>query len=205
MTMRISATLALLASSLLASATASAYDWTFKVGAHQVDPKSDNGTLAGGTLRTDVSGDWRPTFQLEYFLNPNWGVEVLAATPFKHDVKLNGVKAAEVSHLPPTVSVQYHFNPEGSFRPYVGAGLNYTFFSGARFEPAVQSLQPSIEKHSLGFAAQAGFDVALNKQWSLNVDVKKLQMNTDIRLAGSTIGKFKIDPLLIGVGLGYRF
>ena len=163
MTMRISATLALLASSLLASATASAYDWTFKVGAHQVDPKSDNGTLAGGTLRTDVSGDWRPTFQLEYFLNPNWGVEVLAATPFKHDVKLNGVKAAEVSHLPPTVSVQYHFNPGGKVSPFVGVGLNYTAFFDVKERGPLAGTQLTLGK-SWGAAAHAGLDFTLSER-----------------------------------------
>jgi outer membrane protein len=86
-------------------------DWVVKVGAHAVAPKSDNGSLAGGALKTDVGNDAKPTVTLEYFLNPNWGIEALAALPFEHDVKLNGAKAASVKHLPPTVSLQYHFMP----------------------------------------------------------------------------------------------
>ena len=182
--------------------------------AHAGPEHLDEGFIAGydrkqGHTRPDLglslSRKTIPELDFSYFFTPNLAAELILTVPQRHTLYSKGSRIGSVKHLPPTLTLQYHFNPEGSFRPYVGAGLNYTFFSGARFEPAVQSLQPSIEKHSLGFAAQAGFDVALNKQWSLNVDVKKLQMNTDIRLAGSTIGKFKIDPLLIGVGLGYRF
>ncbi|ODU31105.1 MAG: hypothetical protein BGP24_13005 [Lysobacterales bacterium 69-70] len=204
MVMRISATLALLASSLLASASASAYDWTFKVGAHQVDPKSDNGTLAGGTLKTDVSGDWRPTFQLEYFLNPNWGVEVLAATPFKHDVKLNGVKAAEVSHLPPTVSVQYHFNPGGKVSPFVGIGLNYTAFFDVKERGPLAGTQLTLGK-SWGAAAHAGLDFTLSERWLMSVDLRWMDIDTEARVNGAKVGTVNIDPLAYGLAVGYRF
>jgi outer membrane protein len=204
MTKRIPAMLALLASSLLASATASAYDWTFKVGAHQVDPKSDNGTLAGGTLKTDVSGDWRPTFQLEYFLNPNWGVEVLAATPFKHDVKLNGVKAAEVSHLPPTVSVQYHFNPGGKVSPFVGIGLNYTAFFDVKERGPLAGTQLTLGK-SWGAAAHAGLDFTLSERWLMSVDLRWMDIDTEARVNGAKVGTVNIDPLAYGLAVGYRF
>ncbi|HVH35928.1 MAG TPA: OmpW family outer membrane protein [Tahibacter sp.] len=204
MAMRISATLALLASSLLASATASAYDWTFKVGAHQVDPKSDNGTLAGGTLKTDVSGDWRPTFQLEYFLNPNWGVEVLAATPFKHDVTLNGAKAAEVSHLPPTVSLQYHFNPGGKVSPFVGVGLNYTAFFDVKEQGPLAGTQLTLGK-SWGAAAHAGLDFTLSERWLMSVDLRWMDIDTEARVNGAKVGTVNIDPIAYGLAVGYRF
>lgn len=204
MAIRISATLALLVSSLLASASASAYDWTFKVGAHQVDPKSDNGTLAGGTLKADVSGDWRPTFQLEYFLNPNWGVEVLAATPFKHDVKLNGAKAAEVSHLPPTVSLQYHFNPGGKVSPFIGLGLNYTAFFDVKESGPLAGTQLTLGK-SWGAAAHAGLDFALSERWLMSVDLRWMDIDTEARVNGAKVGTVNIDPIAYGVAVGYRF
>jgi len=110
--------LALVASAPLVHAQDS--DWIVKVGVHTVDPKSDNGTLAGGTLKSDVGSDVKPTITAEYLLAPEWGVEVLASLPWKHDVKLNGVLAATTKQLPPTVSVQYHFNPAGKVSPFVG-------------------------------------------------------------------------------------
>src|SRR5690606_365004 len=87
-------------------------DWTFSVGAHVVAPKSGNGSLAGGALDADVGDDWRPTITAEYFLTDRLGVEVLAALPFEHDIELNGVRAGSTKHLPPTVSLQYHFRNE---------------------------------------------------------------------------------------------
>jgi len=102
-------------------------DWTFSLGAHVVAPKSDNGTLAGGALAADVGDDWRPTITAEYFFSPNWGLEVLASLPFEHDIRLNGVHAGSAKHLPPTVSLQYHFKGE-RVTPFLGLGLNYTAF-----------------------------------------------------------------------------
>ena len=67
-------------------------DWTFSLGAHVVAPTSGNGSLAGGALDADVGNDWRPTVTAEYFFSPNWGLEVLAALPFEHDIALNGVR-----------------------------------------------------------------------------------------------------------------
>ena len=104
--------------------------WVVKVGVHNVDPKSDNGSLGNGALKTDVGSNVRPTITAEYLFDANWGIEALAALPFEHDVKLNGVQSATTKHLPPTVSVQYHFDSTGSISPFVGVGLNYTgFFS----------------------------------------------------------------------------
>ena len=88
-----------------------ASDWQIKVGAHIVDPKSNNGSLAGGALKANVGSAVSTTITIEYLFNPNLGIEVLAAVPFQHDVKLNGVKAATVKQLPPTVSAQWHFRP----------------------------------------------------------------------------------------------
>jgi outer membrane protein len=75
-----------------------------------------------------VGDSLRPSVMLEYFVADNLGIEVLAAWPFSHDVELNGTKAATVDHLPPTLSLQYHFNGSGAISPYLGVGLNYTLF-----------------------------------------------------------------------------
>ncbi len=126
--------------------------------------------------------------------------------PQKHDLRSNGTKIGSLKHLPPTLLAQYHFTQFGAFKPYVGAGINYTRFSGVSFDPAVAAaLQPSIKKNSWGAALQVGFDYALDKNWSLNLDVKKVQIKTDVRSFGNKVGSFKADPLLVGVGVGYRF
>lgn len=204
MTLRNTALCALIVAGLLPVARANAEDWTFKVGVHQVDPRSDNGRLAGGALATDVSGDWRPTFQLEYFVTPNWGIELLAATPFKHDVHLNGAKAAEVSQLPPTLSLQYHFNPDGRVSPFVGLGLNYTAFFDVEETGALAATQLTLDK-SWGAAAHAGVDVALDERWLLSFDVRWMDIDTDARVNGAKVGTVKIDPLAYGVAVGLRF
>ena len=101
----------LAAALVFAAAPAFAYekgDWAFSLGAHQVNPSSNNGTLVGGALNTDVGSNLGLTFTGEYFFSDQWGIEVLAALPFEHTVKLNGVEAATVKHLPPTFSLQYH-------------------------------------------------------------------------------------------------
>jgi outer membrane protein len=87
--------------------------------------------------------------------------------------------------------------------PYVGAGINYTRFSSVWRDD--DKPLPSIKKNSWGGALQVGFDYALDKNWSINFDVKKVYMKTDVSLAGQKIGDLKIDPVLVGVGVGYRF
>lgn len=104
-------------------ALASAEDWLVKVGAHQVTPNSNNGSLAGGALKTDVDSDIQPTITVEYFFNKNVGVELLASTPFKHDFSINGTAAGSTKHLPPTLSLHYHFNPEDQLSPFLASGL----------------------------------------------------------------------------------
>jgi outer membrane protein len=93
-----------------------------------------------------------------------------------------------------------------SFRPYVGAGLNYTRFSSVAFAPAVvTALDPSIDKNSFGLALQVGVDFPVGGGWLLNLDVKKVQIQTDVFSAGTKAGTFKVDPLLVSVGFGKRF
>ena len=95
-------------------------EWTISVGAHQVNPKSDNGTLTGG-LEVEVGSNVRPTITAEYFFRDNLGVEVLASWPFEHDINVKGLgNVGSTKHLPPTVTLQYHFG-NGTVKPFVGA------------------------------------------------------------------------------------
>jgi outer membrane protein len=106
--------------------------------------------------------------------------------------------------LPPTLTLQYHFTPTARFSPYVGAGLNYTFFYNEK-KGALRSISYD---DNIGYALQAGIDYAIAGAWSFNIDVKKLWLSTDVTAdLGGTKLKADVDlnPWIFGVGLGYRF
>ena len=180
-------------------------DGKWMVRARAVHLDSANGGAAGDK-GVSVNDKWIPELDISYFFTPNFAAELILTYPQKHDVRLNGAKIGTLKHLPPTLLAQYHFTNLGAFKPYVGAGINYTRFSSVKFDPAVDAaLNPSVKKNSFGPALQIGFDYALDKNWSINFDVKKVYIKTDVRSFGTKVGTFKVDPVLVGVGLGYRF
>lgn len=121
-------------------------------------------------------------------------------------MRSDGDKIGTLKHLPPTLLAQYHFTNFGAFKPYVGAGINFTRFSNVKFNDAPTAAGANIDKNSWGGALQVGFDYALDKNWSINFDVKKVYIDTTVSVpALGYSGKFKVDPLLVGVGVGYRF
>lgn len=200
---RSTAAAALLALTGLAGVTASAAqgDWLVRFGASVVDPKSDNLTLGPGTT-LQIGDDTRPSFDVTYMFRDKWGIEVLASTVWKHELKVRGptgtTRLGEVSHLPPTISLQYHFNPEGRLRPYVGLGVNYTLLFDE--EPATLSVD-----NSFGPAAQLGLDVGLNDKWFLNLSARYIDIDADARLGTANIGTVEVDPFVYGLHVGYRF
>ena len=176
--------------------------WLLRVRAVNIDSANKDST----PLKLSLSNKTIPEVDVSYFFTPNIAAELILTYPQKHDLRANGAKIGTLKHLPPTLLAQYHFTQFGKFKPYVGAGINYTRFSGVNFDPAVvAALNPSIKKNSWGAALQVGFDYALDQNWSLNFDVKKVQIKTDVRSFGAKVGTFKADPLLVGVGVGYRF
>jgi len=179
-------------------------NWVVKFGVHNVAPKSDNGRLAGGTLKADVGDDARPTVSLEYMATPNWGVEVLAALPFEHGVKLNGAHAADVKQLPPTVSVQYHFMAGQQVSPFVGVGLNVTRFFGIKEKGPLAGTQLDLED-SWGPALHAGVDFNFAPSWLFTVDARWIDIESDAKVNGAKVGTVKISPFVYGVAVGYRF
>lgn len=195
----------LLALAIAAPASASdAGTWTFKIGAHNVNPKSGNGSLAGGTLDVDVDSNTRPTFGFGYWLSDTWQIDLLAAVPFTHDVSLNGVDAGEFKHLPPTLSLQYHFNPDGSVRPFVGLGLNYTVVYDEKSRGPIAGADLGLD-NSLGLAAQVGVAFKLNDQWSIAGDVRWLDIDSDASVDGVDVGTVNVDPIGIGIFATYDF
>jgi outer membrane protein len=181
-----------------------AQDGPFMVRLRAVQLDSANKDSTG--LGLSVNNKVIPEIDLSYFITPNWAAELVLTYPQKHTIRSDGTKIGSLKHLPPTLTVQYHFTGTGAFKPYLGAGLNYTRFSSVEFIPAVEAaLSPSIDKNSFGLAFQAGVDYKLSTDVYLNFDVKKVQIRTDVRAAGTKVGEFRVDPWLIGIGIGQRF
>ncbi|HEY0504279.1 MAG TPA: OmpW family outer membrane protein [Lysobacter sp.] len=183
----------------------SAGDWTLGVGVHAVDPKSDNGRLAGGTLDVDVDTDVKPTLTFEYFVRDNLGVEVIAAWPFEHDIAIAGLgTVGSTKQLPPTVSLQYHFNGKGKVSPFVGAGVNYTAFFSEDTRGALEGAKLKLDD-SWGLAAHAGVDFAVNERSAIRVDARWIDIDTDVTLDGADIGTVNIDPIVYGAAYVLKF
>lgn len=172
-------------------------DWLVRARAININPDASS-----SALNLDVDTRNTPELDFSRFLTNNLALELILATQ-KHDVTAGGIPVGSVKHLPPTLLLQYHFMPEGAFRPYVGAGLNYTRF----YDINLGGGTLTVDKSSWGGALQAGFDVPINKTFFLNFDVKKIWIDTDVKVvaSGATAANLKINPLIIGVGVGMKF
>ena len=177
--------------------------WQVRARAVNISPdnKSDPIGGVGASDRLTVSDKTIPEVDISYYFTPNWSAELILTYPQKHDVMLDGKNIGTFKHLPPTLTAQYHFLPDAQFSPYLGVGVNYTRISNVNLLNGAADL----EKDSFGFAVQAGVDFKLDKNWSLNLDVKKVQIRSDVISGGAKISAVKVDPWLVGVGVGYRF
>jgi outer membrane protein len=193
-----------LAGSLAAPLAAQAQNTPWLVRLRAVNIDSANKDSTG--LDLSINNKVIPEVDISYFFTPQIAAELVLTYPQKHTISSGGTEIGSLKHLPPTLTVQYHFTGQGAFKPYVGAGLNYTHFSNVEFAPAVVTLlDPSIKKNSFGLAVQAGFDYEIGKNMYFNVDLKKVQISTDVSSFGTKVGEFKVDPWLVGVGIGWRF
>lgn len=159
---------------------------------------------AGSPIPVDISDEYVPTLQLEYFFNENISAELLCCVA-THDVTAAGgtIDLGEVTHFPPTVTVKYHWTNMGAFEPYVGAGVNYTAFIDSE-PPAGLSVDYD---ESFGGALQAGFDYRLNEHWALNFDVRRIWISTDVTISGAinAADSVDIDPWVVTTAVAYRF
>ena len=202
-------------------------DIIVRAGAITVDPQESSSDIWVGALGTDVAGtkatldsDTQLGLNFAYMLTNNIGIELLAATPFSHDVGVKGMpggfaglngKLGELKHLPPTLSVLYYpLDASSAFQPYVGAGINYTWFFDTKLssEAEGKGFSGLDMKDSWGLAAQVGMDYMLTDNIMLNPQVRYI----DIETTGTThiLGdKVKVDvdvdPFVYMVGLGYKF
>ncbi|MEO1014414.1 MAG: OmpW family protein [Pseudomonadota bacterium] len=207
----------LLMASSLQSAAAEQGDFLVRLRGIVVAPTAQSGdvlpSFPGGQV--DVENGLSPEVDFTYFLTDNIGVELIAATT-AHTVVGEGALAgvgdiADLMVLPPTLTFQYHFNPEGVFRPYVGVGVNWSIFYSEDASPAlVNAVGPTdvAVDDSVGVAYQAGFDVPIGDRWVFNADVKWIQIDTTATLtSGPAVNTVDIDldPIVAGIGIGYRF
>ncbi len=183
----------------MAASQAAEGPWQVRVRAVNLEP-ADKDTIA--ITDVSVSNKLIPEVDISYHFTPNLAAELILTVPQKHDVSssAHGGVIGSLKHLPPTLLVQYHFCPDSTLRPYVGAGLNYTNFSSVKLPTGFD-----VERNSVGVALQAGLDVAIAKDTYLNFDLKKVQIRTDLSANGAKLGTIKVDPVLFGVGIGWRF
>ncbi len=173
-------------------------DWTFGAGIINVNPKSDNGTLAGGPAT--LNDDTQLSLTVEYFIRDNLGIELLAATPFEHDIAISGSYAGTTKQLPPTLSLNYHFPTNGKIKPFFGVGVNYTTF----FEESSPLGTLSLDD-SWGLAVNAGADWQISDNGALRLNVRYMDIDSEAFLNGASIGTANIDPVAVGVAYVHRF
>ncbi len=185
--------------------------WLVRLRAVQLNMKNEADPIpALGVTNKDtvhVSDKTIPEVDISYFFTPNWAAELVLTVPQKHDVTLeNGgtsTKLGTFKHLPPTLSMQYHFTPNQKFQPYVSLGVNYTKISSVNVSAGGGPL--TLDKSSVGLSYGVGFDYDIGNNMVLNFDLKKIDLGTDVYSNGTKVTHLNLDPLLVGVGIGWKF
>ncbi|MFN3209159.1 MAG: OmpW/AlkL family protein [Roseovarius sp.] len=178
-------------------------DISLGIGLAGVVPESGNGVLAGPTP-IDVDNGYSLQLTGEYFIADNLGIELLAAWPFAHDVDTGGTRIGEVKHLPPTLSLQYHFTNATKITPFIGAGINYTTFTESKAVGPLAGNDLDLDD-SWGIALHAGLDYKVSDKGALRTDVRWMNIESDVKLNGVDIGKAKINPWVFGVSYVHTF
>jgi len=200
-------------------------DIIVRVGGAKVTPDDSaddfDGSLAQslGSLKPGVQNDTKPSLIVGYMVTDNIGLQLLAAVPFNHDLTadLNGTslgKVGKTRHLPPTLTLNWHFDKIGAVTPYVGAGVNYTHFFDESTSGVLDTLgntvDPKIKNINLddswGAAGVAGFDADLGENFLFNMTLYYLDISTEAHIGGG-IGNsdVDVDPWVISTGFGYKF
>jgi outer membrane protein len=191
-------------------------DWIARVGVANVDPDSSSDVSnLGVDLKVDVEDDTQIGITGVYMVTDHIGLELLAATPFEHDISSDtlGVKVGTAKQLPPTLNLQYYFlGVDSSFRPYAGVGINYTVFfdedTAGEFDAVAGKSDLSLDD-SWGLSLQVGLDYHINDKWLVNAAVWNLDIETTATIKTANLGTVKtdvdIDPWVYMVGVGYKF
>ena len=184
--------------------------WMVRVRVLGVLPDPNARLNAGGVplngAKVSISNSVIPELDISYFFTRNIAAELILGVT-RHTVDgagtLAGTKIGSTWILPPTLTLQYHFDGFGAFKPYVGAGVNYSVFFGEKERGPFNSFRLTS---NVAPAVQFGFDYMIDQHWGFNVDVKKLFLDTKVKLnAGAVRGRVDIDPWIVGAGVTYKF
>lgn len=182
--------------------------WMVRVRATNLNWENGQSTAAiqagGSGLDVNAKDKTIPEIDITYFFSKNIAAELVLTYPQRVDVRSYSTSLGTVTALPPTLLAQYHFTELGPLKPYVGAGINYTRFGSRNLGNGDPY---SVEKSSVGYAAQIGADYMLTKNWGINLDIKYLQIETDVidNATGASAGVLKLSPIATSVGVTYKF
>lgn len=191
--------LALMGAGMMQPAIAQENSWMVRARALHMKVDNGNSPQVPGA-KVEINDKTFPEIDFAYHFTRNLAAELVLTYPQKHDVKLEGAKIGTIKHLPPALLLQYHFSPGTKVDPYLGAGINYTRFMDASLPSGV-----TTDKDSFGLALQAGVDFEIAKNVYINLDYKRVNIETDVKVAGAKLTTFKVDPDLISIGIGWRF
>jgi outer membrane protein len=190
-------------------------DWLVRVGSSNINPDGD-GSILG--LDVTVDDEWGVTFTGEYMIREHWGLELLAALPYEHNIEVDTLgNVGTVTQIPPTLSVNYHFLPNASFQPYVGAGVNLTIFWDDEEDGTLKDIGGTLEVKddtSVGLAGQIGADWIINDKWFVNFNLRYMKIGNDAKVfvpdpvvpgGGTVEANVNIDPYVYGLHVGYKF
>ncbi|EIU7854767.1 outer membrane protein OmpW [Vibrio parahaemolyticus] len=189
-------------------------DFVLRVGAASVVPNDSSDKILGSQEELKVDSNTQLGLTFGYMFTDNISLELLAATPFSHDISTDLLGLGDIAntkHLPPTLMVQYYFGePQSKFRPYVGAGLNYTIFFDEGFNNKAKNVGLTDLKldDSFGLAANVGVDYMINDQWFLNASAWYANIETEATYKfGGAKQKtdVKINPWVFMISGGYKF
>lgn len=175
----------------------------FQIRARMIGVSPDDTSTVNIGGNTDVSTETVPELDFTYFMTPHIAAELIAATA-KHKITHNTAGDLGTAWiLPPTLTLQYHFAPDSKISPYVGAGINYSYFYNEKKADGFTDLKV---EGGFGTALQVGADYWINDNWGFNLDVKKLYLNIDGKLnQGAVRADIDLDPWIFGAGISYRF
>jgi len=204
-------------STLLTASIAGAYqagDWIVRVGAAGVYPTGEGKIKEIPGSKVEADSAWSLGINGTYMATNNIGIELLGAWPFKHDIECKGSisslgTCADTKHLPPTLTAQWHFDTGSKFHPFVGVGVNYTYFFDTNTKGALKDAGGKLDlDNSWGLAGEIGLDYELQDNWLISGQVWYMDIDTDAKLKlGGATSKFNvsIDPWVYMISVGKKF
>ncbi|MED5620467.1 OmpW/AlkL family protein [Ideonella sp. BN130291] len=211
----------------LGAAGASAQSNTVYVGGAYIDVHSRAPALSGGQAlpapgaQIEVDDASTVGFGYTYRFTPAWSVEAALGIPPRHKTYGRGFiepfgQISSVKQVAPTVLVNYHFSPMAKVEPFVGVGINYTHFTGARSTASGEAASGGPTKIELsdswGLAAHVGASYAIDKAWSIVGTIAYADVKSDLKATTTTASgdvvrttHIKFNPVAYTLCVGYSF